>query len=158
MPHLVHEHGYAPVTHTTGLWKHHTRNITFTLVVDDFGIKYTNLDDVTHLQNALHQQYKITTDTTDPFTVVSHLHGIITSGTSMYPCQVMFNKFCNASNIRIHGHHRIHRINGTNQSTAKKSNTLKTTMTRRSSLQTKSQASNKLSDVFSSMPSSTLSL
>ena len=30
-------HWYAPVTHTPGLWKHHTRNITFTLVVDDFG-------------------------------------------------------------------------------------------------------------------------
>ena len=57
-------HGYAPVTHTPGLWKHHTRNITFTLMVDDFGIKYTNLEDVTHLQNALHQQYEIITDMT----------------------------------------------------------------------------------------------
>ena len=57
-------HGYAPVTHTPGLCKHHTRNITFTQVVDDFGIKYTSLADVTHLQNALHEQCEITTDMT----------------------------------------------------------------------------------------------
>ena len=33
-------------------------------MVDDFGIKYTNLADVTHLQNALYEQYEITTDMT----------------------------------------------------------------------------------------------
>ena len=58
-------HGYVPVKHTPGLWKHHTRNITFTLVVDDFGIKYTDLGDVAHLQTALQEQYEITTDTTN---------------------------------------------------------------------------------------------
>jgi hypothetical protein len=34
-------HGYTEAKHTPGLWTHHTRPITFTLVVDDFGIKYT---------------------------------------------------------------------------------------------------------------------
>ena len=33
-------YGYAPVCHTPSLWRHHTRPILFTLVVDDFGIKY----------------------------------------------------------------------------------------------------------------------
>ena len=32
--------GYAPVPHTPALWKHATRDITFSLVVDDFSIKY----------------------------------------------------------------------------------------------------------------------
>ena len=31
--------GYFEVPHTPGLWKHITRPIHFTLVVDDFGIK-----------------------------------------------------------------------------------------------------------------------
>ena len=57
-------YGYAPVKHTPGLWRHHTRSITFTLVVDDFGIKYTDSADVHHLQQALRQQYDITTDMT----------------------------------------------------------------------------------------------
>jgi hypothetical protein len=33
-------HGYFEVTNTPGLWKHETRPTTFTLVVDDFGIKF----------------------------------------------------------------------------------------------------------------------
>ena len=37
----LHPEGYYEVAHTSGLWKHVTRPICFTLVVDDFGVKYT---------------------------------------------------------------------------------------------------------------------
>jgi hypothetical protein len=33
-------HGYAPVTFYLGLWKHNTCDIHFTLVVDDFDVRY----------------------------------------------------------------------------------------------------------------------
>jgi hypothetical protein len=36
------KYGYSPCTHTPGIWTHATRSVTFCLVVDDFGIKYTN--------------------------------------------------------------------------------------------------------------------
>ena len=55
-------YGYHPVPHTPGLWKHETRDIIFTLVVDDFAIKYTHLDDLHHLQKALQDRYTITID------------------------------------------------------------------------------------------------
>jgi hypothetical protein len=42
------KHGYAPCAHTTGLWTHDTRNVTFCLIVDDFGIKYINRCDAEH--------------------------------------------------------------------------------------------------------------
>jgi len=32
-------HGYREVPHTPGLWKHKTRPVQFSLVVDDFGVK-----------------------------------------------------------------------------------------------------------------------
>ena len=32
--------GYYEVSHTTGLWKHITRSIQFTLAVGEFGVKY----------------------------------------------------------------------------------------------------------------------
>jgi hypothetical protein len=32
--------GYRPTRHTHGLWTHDTRPITFSLLVDNFGIKY----------------------------------------------------------------------------------------------------------------------
>mmetsp|Transcript_31451 Transcript_31451/g.45871 ORF Transcript_31451/g.45871 Transcript_31451/m.45871 type:complete len:191 (-) Transcript_31451:833-1405(-) len=49
----------TPVTHTPGLWKHEAKDVTLCLVVDDFGIKYTNRDDMHHLITALKELYKI---------------------------------------------------------------------------------------------------
>jgi hypothetical protein len=45
--------GYHPVRHTPGLWKHDTRPTTFTLAVDDFGIKYFSQADADHLFTAI---------------------------------------------------------------------------------------------------------
>ena len=55
-------YGYTPANSTPGLYMHNTRNTTFTLVVDDFGIKYTNKGDALHLINCLKEQYVITAD------------------------------------------------------------------------------------------------
>jgi Reverse transcriptase (RNA-dependent DNA polymerase). len=57
------KYGYRPTT-TQGLWKHDTRNISFILVVDDFGIKYTNEQDAHHLIQALQDLYKVNVDWT----------------------------------------------------------------------------------------------
>jgi hypothetical protein len=40
--------GYYESTNTPGLWCHKTRPITFTIVVNNFGIKYINKDYVNH--------------------------------------------------------------------------------------------------------------
>ena len=45
--------GYHPSRHTPGLWKHETIDTIFTLVVDDFSIKYTSFDNSQHLLHAL---------------------------------------------------------------------------------------------------------
>ena len=55
-------HGYAPIPHTVGLWRHSTRPITFCLCVDDFGIKFENRVDAEHLLSSLRQFYSISTD------------------------------------------------------------------------------------------------
>ena len=46
-------HGSFEVPHTPGLWKHITRPISFSLVVDNFGVKYIDKADVDHLIVAL---------------------------------------------------------------------------------------------------------
>ncbi len=38
----LNSHGYHQSKIVPGLWKHNTRPIQFTLVVNDFGVKYTN--------------------------------------------------------------------------------------------------------------------
>ena len=55
-------YGYEPVKYTPGLWKHNSRPTTFTLCVDDFGIKYFSKEDALHLVNAVRQNYEITVD------------------------------------------------------------------------------------------------
>jgi hypothetical protein len=57
-------HGYAPCAITHGLWKHEHSDLMFTLVVDDFGIRYTNCADADNLMQLLKQKYKISEDWT----------------------------------------------------------------------------------------------
>ena len=52
------KYGFAPTKHTHGLWRHETRPIQFTLVVDDFGIEYTNKADTQYLLDALDHHYE----------------------------------------------------------------------------------------------------
>jgi hypothetical protein len=56
------EAGYYPVQFTPGLWRHVWRPVTFTLVVDDFGIKFTGDTHAHHLIQALKKDYDITID------------------------------------------------------------------------------------------------
>jgi hypothetical protein len=58
----LNKHGYHQSKLVPGLWKHNIRPIQFALVVEDFGVKYTRLEDVHHLQQVLEQHYTITTD------------------------------------------------------------------------------------------------
>jgi len=53
------KYGYAPVKRTPTLWRHETRPITFTLVVDDFGVKYVGKHYAEHLIQALQDLYVI---------------------------------------------------------------------------------------------------
>ena len=46
--HLALSH-YTPVKHTPGLFRHATRPVTFSLVVDDFAIKYVDRINAKHL-------------------------------------------------------------------------------------------------------------
>jgi hypothetical protein len=41
-------HGSTPIPNTPGLWKHGTRPVTFTLVIDDFGVKYIERENAEH--------------------------------------------------------------------------------------------------------------
>jgi hypothetical protein len=54
--------GYYESAHTPGLWRHVTRPIQFTLVVDDFGIKYSRKEDVDHLIKCLRKKYELSED------------------------------------------------------------------------------------------------
>jgi hypothetical protein len=54
--------GYYHGRHTPGLWLHKTRPMAFSLIVDDFTVKYVGKHQADHLRNALLQSYELTTE------------------------------------------------------------------------------------------------
>ncbi len=58
----LHKAGYQQSKITPGYWHHDWRPISFTLVVNNFGVKYINKEDVEHLASILKQDYEINID------------------------------------------------------------------------------------------------
>ena len=74
-------HGYEPVKHTPGLWRHTTRPTMFSLVVDDFGTKILNDEDEAHIIETLQKYYKITVNKKGVFYLGMHLDWDYKNGT-----------------------------------------------------------------------------
>ena len=55
-------HGYFEMPQTPGLWQHVSRPISFTLVVDDFGIKNQGQEHADHHIHALKEDYTVKVD------------------------------------------------------------------------------------------------
>jgi hypothetical protein len=55
-------HGYNECVNTPELWRHATRPITFSLVVNNFGVKYVGKEHADHLISCLKKDYKLTED------------------------------------------------------------------------------------------------
>jgi hypothetical protein len=56
------KHRYPQSKVTPGLWSHNTRPISFTLVVNDFEVKYVGKEHAQHLLNTVQQFYKCSCD------------------------------------------------------------------------------------------------
>ena len=54
--------GYYRFSYTPGLFKHMTRPIVFTLVVDDFSVKYVGKKHAKHLANTFKMHYPLSED------------------------------------------------------------------------------------------------
>ena len=54
--------GYSQSKITHGYWKHDWRPISFTLVLDDIGVKYIGKEHVMHLINTLNKDYEVKED------------------------------------------------------------------------------------------------
>ena len=55
-------YGYRPSSKTPVLWTHNSLSTNFTLVVDNFEVKYLGKENALHLKEALEDEYKLTTD------------------------------------------------------------------------------------------------
>ena len=55
-------HPYFKCNHMPGLWNHAAHPISFTLVMDNFGIKYTHQEDIEHLIKCIKEKYELIMD------------------------------------------------------------------------------------------------
>jgi hypothetical protein len=60
----LNKHGYSQSKVIHGLWMHKSQPISFTLVVDDFGVKYVGREHAMHLISILKEHYEISEDWT----------------------------------------------------------------------------------------------
>ena len=51
--------GYVPSKFTPGLFTHETRDIAFSLCIDDFGVRYVHKEDADHLVQTIEKRYPI---------------------------------------------------------------------------------------------------
>ena len=58
----LNKRGYQQRKLVPGLWKHECKPIQFTLVVDDFGVKYVGKEHALHLKQTLDKNCKLTTE------------------------------------------------------------------------------------------------
>jgi hypothetical protein len=56
------KHGYRQSKTTPGLWTHDSRPISFSLVIDDFGVKYVGEENAQHLLDTVRKYYKCSCD------------------------------------------------------------------------------------------------
>ena len=56
----LNKRGYHQSRLVPGLWRHKWRPVQFTLVVDDFGVKYVGEEHALHLKQTLEENYKVT--------------------------------------------------------------------------------------------------
>ena len=58
----LNKHRYYQSTKMLGYWRHETKPISFTLIIDDFGVKYVGEEHTMHPSNALDKLYDVETD------------------------------------------------------------------------------------------------
>ena len=84
----LNQRGYYQNTIVPGIWKHKWRLVQFTLVVDNFGVKYVGKEHTQHLIDTVKTHYDLKADWKGRNTSASNSTGIILDGKSTSPYQV----------------------------------------------------------------------
>eukprot|EP00804_Cyclotella_cryptica_P024520 CCRYP_014626-RA/>CCRYP_014626-RA protein AED:0.39 eAED:0.39 QI:0/0/0/1/0/0/2/0/256 len=97
-------------TITPDFWKHDWRPISFTLCVDNFGVKYVGIKHAHHLIQKLNKHYKTSQDWKGEGYLVSQSHETIPSDRYIFPCQATVKMLATISTILFLPNHNINLI------------------------------------------------
>ena len=59
---ILNKRGYRKTKLLPGLWKHNWRPVQFTVVVDDFGVKYVGKEHALQLKQTIEDNYTVTSE------------------------------------------------------------------------------------------------
>jgi len=116
------KHGYSQSKIIPGLWTHNTRPILFSLVVDDFAVKYTRKEDAEHLLNVLKKDYIATEDWEGQKYLRLTIEWNYKNGQVHLWMRDTLAKLCCDSNIKHQTRFRTHHISTTSQHMEPRSN------------------------------------
>ena len=89
--HLNH-FGFTPMPRTLALWKHDTKPILLSLVVEEFGVKYIRKENADHLIQALQKLYTYPSTGLVPCSADSPLTGTMTHAPATSPYQSIYKQ------------------------------------------------------------------
>ena len=93
-------HGYMPCPLPHGLWRHATRDVVFSLVVDDFGVRYTPAKTMQIISLPPSKPPTMSASTgLGHDTAGSHSSGITKIAHAIFQCPVILNALSYGSNI-----------------------------------------------------------
>ncbi len=98
----LNEHGYSQSKAVLGLWTHKTQSISFTLVVDDFGVKYVGKEHAMQLLVFSKSITKFLRIGQAVNTLELPWTGTTATGGFTYPCQGISPRNCNVLGMSIH--------------------------------------------------------
>jgi hypothetical protein len=118
------KHVYRQSKTTPGFWTHDTRPISFSLVVNDFGVKYVGEEHAQHLLDTVSKYYKCSCDWQGErycgLTIKWDYKGRIWSTSQ---CWDISPRHCFVSNTQPRPYHRINRTHMSNPITVSRHNT-----------------------------------
>ncbi len=121
--------GYRQSKITPGLWAHDTHPISFSLIVDDFGVKYVGEENAQHLLDTVRKYYKCSSTGKGSDIADSPSNGTTPDKKFTSQCLGMSVKHSPASNTLTRQSDRINPTPTSNQIMERKNNTHKRTTT-----------------------------
>ncbi len=101
-------HGYYQCQFTPGLWRHKWRPITFSLVVDNFGVKTVGITHAKHLKEVLQKYYTVSVDWTGDLFCGISLNWDYCGKTIDLSMPGYIKKHSNAFSMHLHLNHNMH--------------------------------------------------
>ena len=118
----LNKHGYFQSKLIPGLWTHETRPICFSLVVDDFGVKYVGEEHAKHLATVLKEHYEIEEDWSGSKYIGLTLDWDYQRGQVHLSMPSYVSKLYKNSSMKHRDEHKTHRIHIPHQNMELKSN------------------------------------